>query len=399
MSDRHDRPPRVCYLVAYFHPFESGAERQALAQGEELVRRGREVMVVTHAMPGVPAVEDVRGIRVHRCIRSSKRGPLFAPTFVASAVRALGRLRPAYDLVHTHQALWEAVAAGVARSGGWLRGAPTVVQPASSGHYGEAQELTRTRGAGVLRRLALRSDAFVAISADIEREWRALGVPGDRMTRIASGVDSRHFAPGPVDEAFAADWPPGPRVVFTGRLHPQKNLGVLIDAWPEVTRATGASLVLVGHGPERGRLEEQARRLGVADRVRFVGAVADVADALRAADVFVLPSVAEGMSTSLLEAMSTGLACVASDIGGNQDLLGRDDVGVLVNLSEPGSWAAAIIPLLLDPERRARLGAAARRRVEEEYALGRVVDRYLALYDDVLARRRDRGGSLRPRRS
>ena len=187
-------PLRVCYLIAYFHPFES-AEQQALAQGEELVRLGHTVHVVTHRMPGVPADEVVRGIRVHRWVRSSKWGPLFSVTFVASALAALRRLRRAegFDLIHTHQALWEGVAAGATRLGGVLS-VPTVVQPASSGYYGEAEELLRTRGAGLLRRLILRNDAFVAISADIERQWLGLGVPAARMIRIASGVDSRHYA-------------------------------------------------------------------------------------------------------------------------------------------------------------------------------------------------------------
>jgi glycosyltransferase involved in cell wall biosynthesis len=386
MPDPEARPLRVCYLIAYFHPFESGAERQALAQGTELVRLGHEVHVVTHAMPGVPRDEDVRGIRVHRWVRSSKRGPLFSVSFVASAVKALRRLRLHYDLVHTHQALWESVAAGLARGVGLLRGAPTVVQPASSGFYGEAQELRRTRGAALLRRLALRNDAFVAISADIEREWLALGVAPERIVRIASGVDSRHFAPGPSRLESESGWPPRPMAVFTGRLHPQKNLDVLIDAWPAVAGATGASLVLVGQGPERERLEERARALGVADRVRFTGPVIDVAEALRAADVFVLPSVAEGMSNSLLEAMATGLPCVASDIGGNQDLLGPCEAGVLVPGATADRWADALIALFRDPERRARLGASARRRIDEEFALDRIVGRYVALYRQLLAR-------------
>src|SRR4051794_4706624 len=188
-------PIRVCYVVSYFHPFASGAERQALAQGAELVRRGHSVHVVTHRVPAYPTEDQVRGIRIHRWVRPSRVGPLFGVTFVAGVVRALRRLRPQYDLVHTHQALWEAVATGLGRP--WLRGAPTLVQPASSGSYGEAEELSRTRGAGLLRRLILRNTAFAAISADIERQWLALGVPPGRMTRMASGVDAVQFRPGP----------------------------------------------------------------------------------------------------------------------------------------------------------------------------------------------------------
>ncbi len=375
-------PLRVCYLVAYFHPFESGAERQALAQGAELVRLGHSVHVLTHAVPGVPTEETIQGIQVHRWIHSSKRGAWFSVSFVASAVRALRRLRKSYDLIHTHQALWEAVAAGVARSGP-IRGAPTLIQPASSGYYGEAEELARIRGSALLRRLILQNDAFVAISADIERQWRALGVPADRMHRLASGVDGTHFQP-----AIGREAADSPRVLFTGRLHPQKNLDVLLDAWPRIASETKARLVLVGDGPERRRLEGKARATGIAEHVTFEGAVQDVAEALRSADIFVLPSVAEGMSNSLLEAMATGLPCVASDIGGNRDLLERNggsSAGVLVAHSTPEGWADALIALIRDRERRAQLGAEGRRRVDDTYNLKRVAARFLALYRELLA--------------
>ncbi len=377
MSDR--LPLRVCYLVAYFHPFQSGAERQALAQGTELVRLGHTVHVVTHAMPGVPKDEEVNGIQVHRWIRSSKRGRLFSVTFVATVIRALRKLhaRQGIDLIHTHQALWEGVAAGVARLG-WVPGVPTLVQPASSGYYGEADELARIKGAALLRRIILRNDAFVAISADIERQWLGLGVPRERLIKIASGVDGRRYAGGVCRSE--ADLPARPRVVFTGRLHPQKNLDVLIDAWPAVSRATGANLVLIGQGTERERLEAKVLALGVAESVWFLGQVDDPADLLKGADVFVLPSVAEGMSNSLLEAMATGLACVASDIGGNQDLLGTGGAGILVSGGAAGAWAEALIDLLNDPDRRRKLGESARRRVEEEFEVRRVVERYVSLY-------------------
>jgi L-malate glycosyltransferase len=375
-------PLRVCFLVAYFHPFESGAERQALAQGAELVRLGHSVHVLTHAVAGVPTEETIRGIQVHRWIHSSKRGAWFSVSFVASAVRGLRRLRASYDLIHTHQALWEAVAAGVARSGP-VRGAPTLVQPASSGYYGEAEELSRIRGSGILRRLMLRNDAFAAISADIERQWRALGVPGERMHRTASGVDGDHFRPARREPHTSEP----PRIMFTGRLHPQKNLDVLLEAWPKVSAETGARLVLLGDGPERKRLEEKARTLRIADSVAFEGVVDDVAEALRSAELFVLPSVAEGMSNSLLEAMATGLPCVASDIGGNRDLLQAEDrgpAGLLVSQPTPESWSDALIALIRDPERRATLGTEARRRVDETYDLRRVTARYVALYRKLL---------------
>jgi glycosyltransferase involved in cell wall biosynthesis len=378
-----DNPPlRVCYVVSYFHPFASGAEGQALAQGLELARRGHFVHVVTKDIPGYPVVdEDYRGVFIHRWVKTRSVGPLFGLSFVSGVMGALRRLRGEIDLIHTHQGLWEAVATGLARKR--LRGLPTLIQPASSGYYGEADELRRTRGSGLLRRTILSNTGFAAISADIERQWRELGVPAGRMVRMASGVDAVRFRPGP--SAVEADLLPRPRVVFTGRMHPQKNLPLLLEAWTEVARRSTANLILVGPGDERRTLEDLAGSLGIADRVQFTGGVADASEYLRAADIFVLPSVAEGMSNSLLEAMATALPCIASRIAGNTDLIDDGRNGRLVERPDAASWSAAILEWLENPEAARRLGEAARRRIDEEFALPIVVDRYVDLYRKMIA--------------
>lgn len=375
-------PLRVCYVVSHFHPNASGAERQALAQGVELVRRGHDVRVLTRFIPGMPADDVVSGVEIHRWVKPSSKGPLFGISFVASVIRGLIQLRPKYDLIHTHQGLWEAVATGLGRD--LFESAPILVQPASSGYYGEAEELARTKGFPILRRLAIRNPLFAAISADIERQWRALGVPADHIIRTASGVDAEHFRPGP--STAAGSLPAGQNVMFTGRLHPQKNLDVLLDIWPAVVKSVQANLVLVGDGVDRPRLEARARELGITDRVHFTGAVADPAEYLRAAAVFVLPSVAEGMSNSLLEGMASALPCIASDIGGNTDLLNNGRTGWLVPYDDRPGWTEAILRVLQDPNLGRFVGGEARRRIEQEFALPVVVDRYLTIYRQMLAR-------------
>ncbi len=377
------RPLRICYVLSLFHPVASGAEKQALAQAAELVRRGHQARVVTQSVRGYPDDDVLEGVHVHRWIRPLSLGPLFGVTFVAGVIRALRRLRPHYDLIHDRQALWEATATGLGRR--WLGGAPVLVQPASSGYYGEAELLARTKGSAVLRRLILRNTAFEAISADIEREWLDLGVPPARMFRMANGVDLERFRPGPVPPEVEASLPPRPRVAFLGRLHPQKNLDRLLDAWPAVAARTAANLVLIGQGDDRDRLVEKARGLGLADRVHFAGLAANPADLLRAADVFALPSVAEGMSNALLEAMATALPCLASAIGGNTDLIADGRDGRLVPPDDTAAWSAALLQVLEDPGLAATMGFAARARMEAEYSLGAVVQRYEALYRRLLA--------------
>jgi glycosyltransferase involved in cell wall biosynthesis len=384
MSQSSETPLRVGYLVSYFHPFASGAERQALAQGVELVRRGHVVHVITQSVPGYPIDdEEYHGLYIHRWIKTSRRGALFALSFVRGVSRALRRLRGELDVLHTHQGLWEAVATGLARP--WRSGIPTLIQPASSGFYGEADQIRRTRGSAMLRRIILRNPAFAAISEEIQRQWLDLGVPPSRLVRMASGVDTQHFRPGP--SLVGKELLPRPRVVFTGRLHPQKNLPLLLEAFSQVARQTPANLILVGPGSDREALRHLAVERGIADHVQFVGAVPDPAEHLRAADLFVLPSVAEGMSNSLLEAMATGLPCVVSEIGGNTDLITDRQTGRLVAGANPDAWAATLIELLSDLESARQLGVRARESIDHDFSLRVVVDRYVDLYRRMIAGR------------
>jgi L-malate glycosyltransferase len=163
-------------------------------------------------------------------------------------------------------------------------------------------------------------------------------------------------------------------------------LPLLLEAWRDVAARSSASLILVGPGNDRLELTAQANTLGIADRVQFVGSVDNPAEYLRAADVFALPSVAEGMSNSLLEAMATALPCVVSGIGGNTDLITDGQTGRLVLDGTAASWAQTLSELIGEPTSAQRLGAAARRRVDTEFALGVVVDRYLDLYRRLLER-------------
>src|SRR6185295_18528307 len=129
----------------------------------------------------------------------------------------------------------------------------------------------------------------------------------------------------------------------------------------------------------------RAERLGVADRVQLLGDRSDVPDVLAALDVFVLPSRTEGMSNALLEAMAAGLPVVATAVGGNPEVVAPDGSGLLVPPDDPEAMAAAVARLLAAPAEAARLGAAARRRVEESFGARAMVRRLEAVYTALLA--------------
>lgn len=390
----------ICLCISQFYPVQSGAERQALLQGAELVRRGHRVQVVTTAVAGEPTHAIIEGIEVHRTVRLVRLGPVFGVALVSGLAVALLRRRREFDLVHTHQAMWEPCATGLVRK---RLARPVLVQPAASGFYGEMQSLDRTRGSRFLHRLVRRNDHFAAISDEIVDELVVRGVEASRITRTDSGVDVREFHPA------AADGPDRRRllqklmhgtldldqqkiVVFAGRLHPQKNLRLLLEAWSRVEwhrpsaggTKPSARLVLLGDGPQGRELEQLATELGCSQSVHFAGRVDNVADWLRAADVFVLPSVAEGSSNSLLEAMATGLPCLVSRIGGNVDMVEHEKTGMVIDSGDLKAWSEAILRVLRDRALARALGASARRWVVRERSIFAVVSRYEHLYEQLL---------------
>jgi glycosyltransferase involved in cell wall biosynthesis len=382
----------ICLCISQFYPVFSGAERQAFLQGAELVRRGHRVHVITTVVPGEPTHANLEGIEVHRVARFIRLGPLFGLTLLRSLSAALVRRRQEFDLVHTHQAMWEACATGLVRK---RLGRPVLVQPAASGYYGEQQALDRTRGRRLLRRLVRRNTHFAAISDEITEELTARGVEPARITRMDSGVDVNEFRPATPDDDRKAplrnldpggpDWSHQPIVVFAGRLHPQKNLRGLLDAWARVAREETAHLLLLGDGPDRHELQQQVERLGCTSSVRFAGRIHDVALWLRAADAFVLPSLSEGSSNSLLEGMATGLPCLVSRIGGNVDMVRHDETGLVIDPHDTEGWHRALLAVVRDRPLAHRLGAAARRWVTAHRSIPAVVTRYEELYDRLLS--------------
>ena len=245
---------------------------------------------------------------------------------------------------------------------------------------------------------------YVALSADLERYLRQrVGVPAARVSQIYNGVDTARFVPPPVRSAIegcpfaGGDWLVG----TVGRLAAVKNQAALVRA---VARACAQDseaaarmrLVIVGDGPQRGEVEDALRASGVADRVWLAGARDDVAAILRGLDCFVLPSIAEGVSNTILEAMASGLPVVATGVGGNPELIDEGVSGRLVPAGDDDALAAVLLDCMRDGPRAQRLGRAARLTVERRFSLDRMAADYAGLYERLLARRVAAADGLRP---
>jgi glycosyltransferase involved in cell wall biosynthesis len=273
---------------------------------------------------------------------------------------------------------------------------PVVVKLTSVGH--DDPVAMRARG-GLLFGSYRRADRFIAVSPRLEQLYTDAGLPGGRLRLIPNGVDLDRFKPAdaqararlrrelglPVD---------GPLVLFVGFFSREKCPDLLFDAWTDTFAASPASaLVIVGasrsdyyeiDGSMADRVRADAQRLGCADRLRLVEHTTSIEQYYRAADIFVLPSLREGLPNALLEAMACGLASIASRLPGVTDSAVTDDVdGLLV---EPGSregLASALGRLLGDAELRRRLGCGARQTIEARFSLPSVASRYISLYEEL----------------
>jgi glycosyltransferase involved in cell wall biosynthesis len=211
-----------------------------------------------------------------------------------------------------------------------------------------------------------------------------LGVPRDRVVVIPNGVDDQKYSPG--NSTIRSEFNAKQIYVYQGRISTEKNVESLLKAWKQAQMgAHGCKLLLVGDGPLRSTLEPFNN---LEHGVVWLGAIRDDKrriDILRGADVFILPSLVEGLSLSLLEAMGCGIACIATDAGADGEVL-SDGAGVVINTQGVSGQLRTILPLIREHTQwRTMLGQAARNRVLERYTLTGNIDRIELLYNEIVS--------------
>ncbi len=227
-------------------------------------------------------------------------------------------------------------------------------------------------------------DRYLAVSRQVAAQLRdRFGVRPGKITLVPNAVSLDQFPHDAIPISIRPADPAAPPTVLTvARLDPQKGLHHLVAA---AALLPEARVMVVGDGPERGALETLIAQLGLGDRVHLLGFRTDIPELLAGCDLFVLPSLFEGLPLSILEAMAAGRAVVATAIGGNDEAVVDGVTGLLVPPADPQALADALRTLLREPERRRRLGEAGRRRAEAEFSATAMVRRVAAVYDEVLA--------------
>lgn len=330
---------------------------------------------------------DVEVIVLHK--KEGKYPSLYGPLW-----KVIRQLRP--DIVHTRN-----LATLEAQIPAYVFGVPHRIH----GEHGrDVSDLYgKNRTYNMLRRgIRPLIHRYITVSRDL-RDWlhETVGVPLQRISQIYNGVDIRRFSPA-VHGSFEGAEPgflKGDAVVIgtVGRMSAVKDQVTLVKAFLALLDSEPGArdflrLMVIGDGPVRGEVQALLQQAGAASLAWLPGDRSDIPELLRAMDVFVLPSLGEGISNTILEAMSTGLPVVATRVGGNAELVREAETGALVNPGDAGALAAALGTYIRDKALRMRQGAAARTRVEQCFSLETMVEGYLHAYDQLLQGRRAGGG-------
>jgi glycosyltransferase involved in cell wall biosynthesis len=344
-----------------------GAVWVVLSYAEALQEHGCRVTVLTTVEP----VADVfRGAGCEILPVPEIRREINPPRDLA-ALTQLTRIcrRRRFDVVHTHTSKGGFVGRAAAR----LARTPVVLHTAHGFAFHEGSSRAATAVYTRLERLAGRwSDRVITVSA-FHRLWAIEQrlAPPERIVAVRNGISPSRLVVDQERDAVRRELGVGAGdllLVSVGRLAAQKGLGTLLRALPAL-RERGLSLrvALVGDGPLRGELEGYVAEAGLGDMVTFLGFRTDVGDLVNASDAIVAPSLWEGLSISVLEAMAFGKPIVATDIGSNRELLEDGVSGLLVPPEQPSRLAEAIAALADDRILAGRLGAAAKERFERDF--------------------------------
>jgi sugar transferase (PEP-CTERM/EpsH1 system associated) len=291
-------------------------------------------------------------------------------------------------IVHTRN-----LAALEAAAPAWSAGVPVRIH-GEHGRDARDPDGQRRRYRMVRRAYSPFVSRYVTVSRDLERYLvERVGIAAARVTHLTNGVDTERFRPRRFDDRMPVGCPFDRRrhwlVGTVGRLDPVKDQTSLARAFAALLQREPAArervrLVIAGDGPLRADVERVVRDAGIGSLVWFAGERADVPEVLRQLDCFVLPSLGEGISNTILEAMAAGVPVVATAVGGNAELVSDGYTGFLVPPADAAALAQRILGYFLDPALAHRHGAAARQRAVGVFSLQGMVDRYHALYTRAL---------------
>lgn len=373
-------------IASQYYPLIGGYENAANRLAVELVRHGHTVSVITERRSSSwPEAEEIKGVKVIRLFSWFKPG-FHSLTSIASTVFFLVMHGWKFDIWHIHE--YGLKTAFVITIGKFLK-RPVVLKFTSTGSYGIKKVLHDTQLGGFIETSHKSVDAAIAVSSEVADEAEGIGIPKSRVHKIPNGVDVDIFHP--YDETKKAVTriklaaPDNQFIIFVGRLAPEKNIESLLEAWSlvDISYQANWKLLIVGDGPLQKYLKDLAQEYGVNHSVVFLGESSNVVDWLGISDIYVLTSNAEGLSNSLLEAMSVGLPVITTNVSGVKDLRIDDNAGFVVPVGDIQALSRRLDYLMYSKSKRQEMGLIARSIILDNYSVKHVAKRYEALYKSL----------------
>ena len=362
----------VAHLIETNGP--GGAERMLASVATELQAGGSRTVVILPAGGEGWLPRELRGTGVQ--VEAFRLDRPFSPAF-ARSLEAIFRHHHV-TLAHSHEFTMAVYGSWAARRAG----IPHLFTMHGGRYYAE-----RLRRRIALRIAAELSGSIVAVSESLAGHLsRDLWMRASRIVTIPNGVRQPPGTPSSLRSELGLDYRT-PLVVAVGNLYPVKGHRFLLEALGLLrTAAPQLHVAIAGRGELEGELRARANALGVTDRFHLLGLRRDIGNVLAAADIFVLPSLSEGVPLALLEAMLAAppRPIIATAVGEVPTVLDHGRAGVLIPPGDAAALAEALRGLLADPERGVRLSIAAATRANEQYTFARMMERYLALYEKLL---------------
>ena len=229
---------------------------------------------------------------------------------------------------------------------------------------------------------------WIAVSLDLQQWLKGtIGIPEGKTRLIYNGVNPDLYRARPLQPKAGDDFVIG----TVGRLQAVKNQKVLLQGLTRLCQdrpdlRKQLRLLIVGEGALFQELQDYARQVGIDDRVEWAGAQDNVPDWLAKMHVFILPSLAEGIAITILEAMASGLPVIATNVGGNPELVTHNKTGLLIPSNQPQAIADSLLSYIEQPQSIIEQGKVGQKRVEEQFSLKQMVGHYHALYDQIITR-------------
>jgi glycosyltransferase involved in cell wall biosynthesis len=387
-------PLRLVIVTRRFWPLADDADGLLAELAVRLAREESRVTVLTARFKSDwPELIDFDQVTVRRLPYSSRGwGTL---QYMRSVTRWLRAHHDQFDVAYVCGLRHDAYATlSAARSTPF----PVAVRVDRAGLEGDCHwQLDATFGYRIKRR-SMQADLLLAVGRPVEQELIAAGYPRERICYVPNGAEPitprtlqrraaarEALADAHSNLAVPSHWP---LAVYIGGLHAEKGLDDLIEAWPAiVARWPNARLWLAGDGPHADRLAARIQSLGLHPWAALIGTFDDDEDLLAAADLFIQPSLEEGMPSALLRAMAASVPVIATAIPAHRALVEHERQGLLVPPRNSQTLAESISRLLEDPSLAARLASAARQRVADELPLSTTVEQHRTLLENLVSAR------------